>query len=102
MEITAGLLDEFLKTDTLAAAGRLISDLGLTPVSAGCEVTGLWEPNPNRAAAIESFKKRCEIFASMGLGKIYATTTTAQKVLPDDLRPAKTWAKWEKLPNNFA
>src|ERR1035437_8843983 len=56
VELTAALLDEFLKTDTIAAAARLISDLGLTPVSAACGVAGLWEPNPNRAASLESLK----------------------------------------------
>jgi len=86
VEITAALLDEFLKTDTLQAAARLISDLGLTPVSAACGVTGLWEPNPNRAAALENLKKRCEMFASIGLPKIYAPTTATRKFTPDDYK----------------
>jgi hypothetical protein len=38
LNMSAAILDEFLKTDTIAAAGRLISDLGLTPVSAACAV----------------------------------------------------------------
>ena len=50
VEITAQLLDEFLKTDSLAAARRVLTDLGLTPVSCACGVQGLWEPNPNHAA----------------------------------------------------
>jgi hypothetical protein len=33
VELTPNLLDDFLKTDSLAAAGRLLKDLGLTPVS---------------------------------------------------------------------
>ena len=33
VEITDVLLDEFLKSDTLAAAKRVFTDLGLTPVS---------------------------------------------------------------------
>src|SRR4249919_3149241 len=33
VEITVQLLDEFLKTDSLAAAKRVLTDLGLTPVS---------------------------------------------------------------------
>ncbi len=86
VELTAPLVDEFLKTDTPAAAGRLISDLGLTPVSAACGVTGLWEPNPNRAAALDSLKKRCELFASMGLSKIYAPTTATRKFTADDYK----------------
>lgn len=86
VELTSALLDEFLKTDTLAAAGRLISDLGLTPVSATCGVPGLWEPNPNRASSLESFKKRCEMFSSLGLAKIYAPTTTTGKFTLDDYK----------------
>ena len=50
VELTAQLLDEFLKTDSLAAARRVLTDLGLTPVSAACGVQGIWEPNPNHAA----------------------------------------------------
>src|SRR5438552_9654398 len=54
VEITNTLLDEFLKTDSLAAARRVLTDSGLTPVSAACGVGGLWEPNPNHAAALEN------------------------------------------------
>src|ERR1700682_4165899 len=50
VEITATLLDEFLKTDSLAAARRVLTDLELTPVSCACGVPGLWEPTPNHTA----------------------------------------------------
>jgi sugar phosphate isomerase/epimerase len=86
VEITSVLLDEFLKTDTLAAAGRLISDLGLTVVSSSCGVGGLWEPNANRAASLEMLRKRCEMFASLGLNKTYASTGTTQKFTLDDYK----------------
>src|SRR5258705_13500746 len=46
VEITARLLDDFLKADSLDAARRVLTDLGLTPVSSASEVSGLWEPNP--------------------------------------------------------
>jgi 2-keto-myo-inositol isomerase len=88
VEITSAQLDDFLKTDTLAAAGRLISDLGLTAVSAACGVAGLWEPNPTRGASIDSLKQRCEMFAALGIGKTYAPTTTSQKFTLDDYRAA--------------
>ena len=84
VEITAGLLDEFLKTDSLAAARRVLTDQGLTPVSGACGVQGLWEPNPNRAASLENFKKRCEMFATLGLSRIYSPTATTQRVTLDD------------------
>src|SRR6266566_7995102 len=62
VELTPGALDEFLKTDSLAAARRVLADLGLTPVSCTCGA-GLWEPNPNRVTALENMKKRCEILS---------------------------------------
>ena len=76
VEITNILLDEFLKTDDLAAARRLITDLGLNLVHAATGVTELWEPNPNRAAALENLKRRCEMFANMGLNRVYASSAT--------------------------
>ena len=84
VEITAALLDEFLKTDSLAAARRVLTDLGLTPVSAACGVTGLWEPNPNHAASLDDLKRRCEMFATLGLNRIYAPTGTTGKFTEAD------------------
>jgi sugar phosphate isomerase/epimerase len=86
VEITAALLDEFLKTDSLAAARRVLTDLGLTPVSGACGVQGMWEPNPNRAASLEEFKQRCEMFATLGLTRIYSPTATTQKFTLDDYK----------------
>lgn len=86
VELSNVLLDEFLKTDDLAAARRVLTDLGLTPVQGATGVTGLWEPNPNRYASTEKLKKRCETYATLGLRNVYATTLTTQKVLPDDYK----------------
>ena len=86
VELTNTLLDEFLKTDSLAAARRVVSDLGLTPVSCACGVFGLWEPNPKRAAQIDAFRKRCEQFAALGLTRIYSPTPTTEKFTQDDYK----------------
>jgi 2-keto-myo-inositol isomerase len=86
VEITNILLDEFLKTDDLAAARRVITDLGLNLVHAATGVTELWEPNPNRAAALDNLKRRCEMYASMGLNRAYASTATGKKVTEDDYK----------------
>lgn len=86
VEITNILLDEFLKTDDLAAATRVITDLGLNPVQAATGVTELWEPNPNREAALDNLKRRCEMFAKMGLTRVYAATATSKKVTEDDYK----------------
>ena len=86
VEITNTLLDDFLKTDDLPAARRVLTDLGLTAVHGATGTTGLWEPNPNRAASLENLKKRCEMFAQLGLNHVYASTATAQKIAPDDYK----------------
>jgi 2-keto-myo-inositol isomerase len=85
VELTPGLLDEFLKTDSLAAARRVLTDLGLTPISCSCG-GGLWEPNPNRASSLDNLKKRCEMLAALGLNRTYATTATLQKFTLDDYK----------------
>ena len=86
VELTNNLLDEFLKSDSLPAAKRVLTDLGLTPVSSACGVFGLWEPNPKRAAQLDAFKKRCEQFAALGLTKIYSPTPTTEKFTEEDYK----------------
>ena len=85
-ELTAALLDEFLKTDTLAAARRVLTDNGITPVSAACGVNGLWEPNPKHDASIDAFKRRCEQFATLGLTRIYAPSATTTMFTEEDYK----------------
>jgi sugar phosphate isomerase/epimerase len=86
VELTNTLLDEFLKSDSLPAAGRVLTDLGLTPVSCACGVFGLWEPNPKRAGALDAFKQRCEQFRTLGLTRIYSPTPTTEKFTEDDYK----------------
>ncbi|OFW51702.1 MAG: hypothetical protein A3G77_12535 [Acidobacteria bacterium RIFCSPLOWO2_12_FULL_68_19] len=86
VEVTSALLDEFLTTDSLAAARRVITDNGLTPVSGACGVTGIFEPNPGRAAALESFRKRCGQFRELGCTRIYSPTTATGTFTADDYK----------------
>jgi 2-keto-myo-inositol isomerase len=86
VELTNTLLDDFLKTESLPAARRVLTDLGLTAVQGATGVTGLWEPNPNRAASLENLKKRCDMFAALGLSRIYASTATTQKITLEDYK----------------
>ncbi len=85
-EIVAEHLDEFLKTNSTAAARRLFADLGVTAVSGASRVNQLWEPHPGNAAARESFRKRCDIFASVGLTRIYSPTGTTGTFTEDDYK----------------
>jgi 2-keto-myo-inositol isomerase len=86
VELTAPLLDEFLKTDTLAAARRVLTDNGLTPVSAASGAPGIFEPNPNRAAALDTLRRRCETFAQLGLTQIYQPAAASAKFTADDYK----------------
>lgn len=85
-EIVAEQLDEFLNTNTTAAARRLFADLDLTPVSGASRVSELWEPHPGNAAARENFRRRCDLFASVGLTQIYSSTGTTDTFTEDDYK----------------
>jgi sugar phosphate isomerase/epimerase len=84
VEPAANLLDEYLKTDTLASAKRVLTDNGLNIVSGAVGVTGRWEPNPNFSKNLDAFKKRCEQFAELGAQLVYSPCVTAAKFESDD------------------
>ena len=86
VELNATLVDEFLKTDTLDGARKVLTDNGLTAVHGGVSVDGLLEPNSDRARSIENLKRRLEMFASLGLKKVYTTSGGMQKLTIDDYR----------------
>ena len=86
VELNATLVDEFLKTDTLDGARKVLTDNGLTAVHGGVSVDGLLEPNSDRARSIENLKRRLEIFASLGVKKVYATSGGMQKLTIDDYK----------------
>jgi len=88
VEITDRLLDEFLKTDSLAAAKRVVTDLGVTPVSCSAAITDFWIPGPGRAALLDTWKKRCDQFSSFGLQRIYSPAVTTRKVTQEDYKGA--------------
>jgi 2-keto-myo-inositol isomerase len=86
VELNATLVDEFLKTDTLDGARKVLTDNGLTAVHGGVSVDGLLEPNSDRARSIENLKRRLEMFASLGLKKVYTTSGGMQKLTIDDYK----------------
>lgn len=90
VELTSNLVDDFLKGESLAVAKRVLTDNGLTPVSAASGAGGIFEPNPKRAEALDGLKKRCEMFATLGLTRIYQPTATAPnaKFTADDYKAA--------------
>jgi sugar phosphate isomerase/epimerase len=86
VELADSLLDGFLKTDTLAAAGRVYKDLGLTAVSSQAVLPDMWIPGPARAASLETWKKRCDQFSTLGVPRLYCPSVTNRKVTMDDYK----------------
>jgi sugar phosphate isomerase/epimerase len=84
VEPAAGLLDDYLKSDSLASAKRVLTDNGLKIVSGAIGVTGLWEPNPNFSKNLDQFRKRCEQFAELGAPLVYSPCATTAKFAADD------------------
>lgn len=82
VEVASNVVEAFLKGDTLDAARRVLTDNGLTPVHAS--VPGnLLEATPDRAPVVETLKKRLEMLASLGFTKVYTTTNSTLKPVPD-------------------
>lgn len=86
VEITDVMLDEFLKTDTVSAAKRVLTDLGLTPVSAAAVLPDIWIPGEARVASLDTWKRRCDQFSTIGLQKIYCPSITNRRVTADDFK----------------
>ncbi len=84
VELSDRLLDAFLENETLQAAGRTLTDAGLTPVSAAAVLPDLWIPGPERAQSLETWRLRCEQYVELGLEKIYAPSVTRRPVTAED------------------
>lgn len=87
VEVSSAIVEDFLKTDTLAAARRILTDNGLTPVSGAAVGVGpLLEPSPDHTAMFDALKRRLELLAALGLKKVYTTTNGTQKLTLDDYK----------------
>ena len=86
VEITDVLLDEFLKSETLESARRVVTDLGLTVVSTAAVIPDFWLPSEGRVAKLDTWKKRCEQFAPFKTSKIYCPAVTSRKVTMEDYK----------------
>jgi len=86
VEITDRILDDFLKTESLSTAKSVITDLGLTPVSGASVLQDFWNKNAGFPAQMETWKKRCEQFASIGSPRIYCPSTTNRMIKEDDYK----------------
>jgi len=84
VELSDALIDQFLDANSLAAARRVLTDRGLTPVSGAVLVPDIWIPGPERVTSLETWRRRCDQYATLGLRKIYAPSITTRPVDADD------------------
>ncbi len=64
----------------------MIKDLGLNAVSSQAVLPDMWIPGPARAASLETWKKRCEQFSTIGVPRLYCPSVTNRKVTMDDFK----------------
>jgi len=83
VEVIPPLVEEFTRRESVGAARRLISDLGLRAVSSG-GVRGLTEPHAGRAQALEDLKRTAALVAEMGIDRMVCPCGTAEKFTNDD------------------
>jgi 4-hydroxyphenylpyruvate dioxygenase len=86
VELNARLVDDFLETDTLDGARKVLDDNGLTAVHGAVSVQGLIAPNPEHPSSLENLKRRLEMFASLGLKKAYTTSFGGRKLTTDEYK----------------
>lgn len=86
VELDAALVDDFLRTDTLESARRVLLDNGLTAVHGAVGVGGLVEPNPRHAEALDRLKARLELFAGLGVRRVYTTALGGRAIALDEYR----------------
>ncbi|MGA2114974.1 MAG: sugar phosphate isomerase/epimerase [Bryobacteraceae bacterium] len=86
VELISAQLEPFVKTDGMPAARKLLSDLGLTAVSFGSGARGLWEPNPDRAKAIETMKRAGAAAAELGIDRLVCPSAATGRYTSDDYK----------------
>jgi sugar phosphate isomerase/epimerase len=85
VEVILPHLEEFVRSESMAAARRLLSDLGLKAVSSG-GVRGLAEPGPARAKALEELKAKAELIAALGVDRMVCPCAATGKFSADDFK----------------
>ncbi len=84
VELNNGLLDSFLENDSLSAARSILTDNGLTPVSAAAGLPDLWIPGPDREESLERWRRYCDLFSGLGLQRIYSSASTSRRITAEE------------------
>ncbi len=85
VEVIPPHVEAFVASDGMPAARRLLSDLGLTAVSASGAL-GLAEPLPERAKALEALKRTAEMMAALGVDRLVCPCRATAAFTADDYK----------------
>lgn len=85
VEVIPPQVEEFVKKEGMAAAKRLLSDLGLKAVSSG-GVRGLAEPQEGRSKALEELKSKAALVAELGVDRMVCPCGATGKFTVEDYR----------------
>ncbi len=88
VEPTLVKVQEFAQKDSVAAAKRLLDDMGLKVVSCAAGVLGLVEPSPTRAKSLEDLKPRLELAKAIGADRTVTPSTGVGPYTADDFKKA--------------
>lgn len=85
VEVIPQHVDEFVRSDGMAAARRLLADLGMKSVAGG-GVRGFIEPGPRNGEALEQLKTRAAVWAELGVDRMVCPCGTADKYTVEDYK----------------
>ena len=88
VELIPAHIREFVQKEGMPAAKKLLSDLGLKAVSSSGG-SGLAEPGPARAKALEDLKPNAEMAAALGVDRLVCPSRTTEKFVLDDYKRAQ-------------
>ena len=83
VEVTAPLVEEFVRHEGMAAARRLLADLGLKAVSLGSALR-LAEPGVLRSKALEDLKSKAGLAAELGIDRLVCPCAATERFGVDD------------------
>jgi 2-keto-myo-inositol isomerase len=76
---------EFAQKESVAAARRLLDDLGLKAASSGNQI-GLAEPGDTRARSLDDLKWKVELAQALGADRIFAPSAGTARYTADDYK----------------
>ena len=90
VELTDRMLEDFLKTDSIEAARRVVTDLGLTPVSCAAVLPDFWIPNQSHPFQFVQTVRRTLSARQLMLRELSSRSRQRISALGLQFRPSET------------